>query len=552
MTKRWQSWMWCLIGLAMLGLPGSVRAEDGLVAHWPLDGDTNDRSRNAWHARNHGVTFSAGGPNGRQAANFDGIRSYLDVPQEKLELGTGDFSILVYVHTADKLVDVLGDVVSKYDFTARRGWNLSIDCRPGVTSSQSNWRNVHFGMDQGSQPQWQDHGRLGNAVLIFSMAVFDGQLFAGTCEPGADQSGRVFRFNGQRWIDCGAPDRCNAVTAMAVHRGELYVGVGKYRLGGSALEESPNPNLGGKVYRYDGDGQWTLCGQLPNVQSIGGMLEYDGQLYAGSMYAPAGFFRYDGDSSWSTCPTPGKRVESLGMYNGHLYASGYDEGAVYRHDGKAWEHLGILGDATQTYGFGIHRGRLFVSEWPHARVFRLTEDNKWHLAGAAGEEKETMPLAVYNGKLYVGTLPSAQVYRLDELEDGEHWTPVGTLDRTPDVKYRRVWSMAVYRGRLFCGLLPSGHVHSMSVGANVTHDSELSPGWRHLAVVKQGDRLKLYTDGQLVATSANFDPKQFNIDTDQRLTIGFGANDYFNGRMSDLRIYNRAVSESEIQTICRP
>ena len=45
-----------------------------------------------------------------------------------------------------------------------------------------------------------------------------------------------------------------------------------------------------------------------------------------------------------------------------------------------------------------------------------------------------------DGKFYAGTLPLAQVYRFD---GGTKWTCTGQLDRTPDVKYRRAWSMAV-------------------------------------------------------------------------------------------------------------
>ena len=71
----------------------------------------------------------------------------------------------------------------------------------------------------------------------------------------------------------------------------------------------------------------------------------------------------------------------------------------------------------------------------------------------------------------------------------------GQLDTTPDVRYRRAWSMAVYKGKLFCGTLPSGHVFSLEAGKNVTHDHELAAGWKHLAAVRDGRKLKLYVDG---------------------------------------------------------
>ena len=155
-------------------------------------------------------------------------------------------------------------------------------------------------------------------------------------------------------------------------------------------------------------------------------------------------------------------------------------------------------------------------------------------------------MMVYNGKLYAGTLPLAEVYRYD---GGTTWTRTGQLDTTPDVRYRRAWSMAVYQGKLFCGTLPSGHVFALEAGKNVTHDHELAPGWRHLVAVRHNDRLKLYVDGMLVAASSPFDPADYDLSNDGPLRIGFGAHDHFNGRMSDLRLYNRALTDAEVSAL---
>ncbi len=45
--------------------------------------------------------------------------------------------------------DVLGDVISCYDSHARTGFNLTLMNYAGVTSAQSNWRNLLFGIDDG-------------------------------------------------------------------------------------------------------------------------------------------------------------------------------------------------------------------------------------------------------------------------------------------------------------------------------------------------------------------------------------------------------------------
>jgi hypothetical protein len=114
------------------------------------------------------------------------------------------------------------------------------------------------------------------------------------------------------------------------------------------------------------------------------------------------------------------------------------------------------------------------------------------------------------------------------------------------VKYRRAWSMAVYRGRLFCGTLPSGRVHSIEAGKNVTLDRELAPGWRHIAAVRRGQKLELFVDGKLSASSAAFDASDYDLTTSQPLRIGFGANDYFRGKLADARLYRGALTAEAI------
>jgi outer membrane protein assembly factor BamB len=540
--------LWAIAG-------ASVVAADGPqpLAHWPLLHDRRDISGHERHLEltGAGVDFSTLEGDAAASAKFDGRTSALTLDADSApQWGMGEFSITAWVHVAEVLDDVPGDLISQFDPEARRGFQLSIETAAGVTSSQPNLRTLHFGIDNGRMDaEWTDHGRLGDAVLIFSMAVHEGQLFAGTCEAGVEQSGCVYRFDGESWHDCGRPNPANAISALAVYRGELYAAASRYRLRGSALTESENPHIGGTIYRYVEDGEWIDCGKLPEVEAVGGLVVYKDRLYAGSLYAPAGLFRYEGDARWTACATPeGKRVEALCVHDGHLYATGYDEGAVYRFDGETWEHLGRVGDATQTYGFAVYEGELYVSEWPNAKVYRYGGGTEWIPAGRLGEELETMPLMVYNGKLYGGTLPLGEVYRYEGEED---WTRIARLDLTPDVKYRRVWSMAIYNGRLFAGTLPSGRVYSIECGRNATYDRPLEPGWRHIAAVRERSRLKLYVDGVEVAASREFAAEEYDLTNAQPLTIGSGPTDHFNGRLRDVRLYDRALTGIEVEALSR-
>jgi hypothetical protein len=520
------------------------------VGHWNLSGDAKDSSAAGNDALVHSVKFSSDGG----AALFDGRTAYLEIPSKNpLTLEKGEFSISVWVNTEEVLDDALGDIANKYDSGTRTGFNLGILNNAGVGSGQSNYRNLFFGIDSGKiDKEWSDCGRPGSSLYIKALTVFDGDLYAGTYEGGKDERGHIYRYaGGTDWVECGSPDPANAISALAVFDGELYAGASHYRAGGSALEASENTTPGGNIYRYKGGTDWELCGKLEGHEAILGLVVYKEKLYASSLYHPPGLYRYDGEMTWTDCGNPDSRCVVLGVWNGMLLSGGYDgnidKGGIARYDGgKDWTYLGTPPGVTQTYSFAPHFGDLYVGTWPEGTVFRYGGGTDWHRAGRLGEEKEVMGMMVYNGKLYAGTLPLARVYRFD---GGREWTNTGQLDKTPDVKYRRVWTMAIHDGKLFAGTLPSGHVYSLEAGKCVTYDREVPPGWRHIAAVREKDRLKLYLDGKLVATSDPFDPEEFDLTNDRPLQIGFGPQDYFKGSIRDFRLFDRALSQEETREL---
>lgn len=522
---------------------------EGLLAHWPLHGDGIEKIGKRKPLKERGIDWKAGGRDGKagSAAGLEGDASLLEVPS--LGLADKDFSLSLWMHT-ERLEDV-GDLLSQFDAKKGRGVHVSLKTS-NVTTSQANTRQLHFGVaDEQAEPaRVLDCGRPGNAILAFAMAVHEGFLYAGTCEPGEKEAGRVYRFAGpDRWVDCGAPDKCNTVSALATYQGKLYAGVSRYRLRGSALAESKNQTAGGKIYRYEGESRWVECGELPGADSVGCLVVYRGKLYASSIYAPASFYRYEGEKKWTDAGTPGgKRVVALAVFGEHLYAGSYDGGHVYRCDGKEWADLGRLGASTQTYAFVVYEGRLHVGTWPEGKVYRL-DGEKWTDMGRLGEEKEVMGMAVHNGGLFAGTLPSAQVYRLEKPGEWKAFLSK-PLDETPQVTYRRAWTMAEFQGRLFVSTLPSGKVFALRHGGNVTWDQELSPGWHHVVAVKEGELVKLYVDGRLAAATVN-PLKDATIKNDAPLRLGSGANERFRGRISELRVYGRALTPREIAELAQ-
>ena len=146
-----------------------------------------------------------------------------------------------------------GDLISKFDPDARRGFNLGVVSASGITStSQPNYRNVHFGIDHSRLDQkWADCGHLGRAVNVQSLAVVKGQLYAGTFEKEANEQGHLWRYEGdQRWTDVGAtPDGSNAVPSVIEFDGALYCTSGKYNPIGSRQGAAQNTRPGGRVFR---------------------------------------------------------------------------------------------------------------------------------------------------------------------------------------------------------------------------------------------------------------------------------------------------------------
>lgn len=531
-------------GLVLGAYSPAAAADARLAGHWPLLENAQDVSGAGNHGTAHGVRFS------RDGALFDGRASRIEIPSAPaLDVGAGNFTLALWVRTEKDLDDTLGDLLNKYDPERRTGINLTIQHNAG-TGSQANYRNLHFGIDHAQQDAaWTDRGRLGKAIFVHSLAVHQGNLYAGTVEGRTnDDHGHVFRYaGGEKWDDLGEPWKSNGVTAMASYNGHLYVGVSRVLLHYSALEPTLAHHIGGKVFRYE-NGKWVDLGQILGIDGVNGMAVFRGKLYVTGFYQP-GLFRYEGGTQWTSLGSPGgMRPEGLIVRDGAIYASGYDEGAVYRFDGEKWTHTGRLGNSTQVYGQGIYQGKHFAGTWEFGTVYRHEGDNHWVSTGRLGNAEEVMGPNGYNGKLYVGTLPLAEIYRYD---GDNRWTSMGRVDTSPNVQYRRAWSMAVFDGKLFTGTLPSGHVRSFEAGKSATFDQELPSGWRHIAAVRDGNRLSLYVDGKVVARSTEFDPAKYNLSNNVPLLIGFGQHDYFNGTARDVRVYKAALTPAEVAALAR-
>jgi hypothetical protein len=475
------------------------------------------------------------------------VTSQVELPVEAVsKLGKGDFTISLWLMLGSA-EPAGGDVLFAEDRQGN-GLSLAVVTRSGATSSLSSNRQLIFSLhDDSSDIGWIDQGRPGQAIYVHSLAIHEGSLYAGVCQPGESERGEVFRYElPNQWISVGAPDDSNAVTSLASFGGSLYAGTGKYRLTGSSLAESSNNHRGGRLYRRDQDGSWQPVGELLDADAVGGMVVFKNRLWVSSLYKPARLYSWDLKGVWKEerLPETDRRVESMAVHDGKLYATSYDNAHVYRFDGDSWMDLGSVGENTQTYAFACYRRHLYVSTWPSGRVFRLSTADGWEDTGRLGDELEVMGLAVHRGRLWGGTLPRADVY---SYREGGPWTKSGNVDATPAVKYRRAWTMAVHRGELFVGTLPSGHVWSTSVGQSVSGDHAFPDGWHHVSIRRAGPEISLWIDGEQAGRSTAIGDKRVSLENVHRLTLGQGDHYPFQGRMRNLKIHAASLSANDIK-----
>jgi hypothetical protein len=550
------------------------------LAHWPLAHDAQDKVGGC-HGAIQAVDFTADEVNGhtRSVACFDGVASVVTITDsEALHLGNRDFSISVWIKVASPVQGAFGTILSKFDVPQRCGINLSISGTAPAYNGMADARHVHFGIDDGYLGPWRDCGRPwpSNPGVPWVLA-YDGALYCGMADADNPMdAAHVFRWDGdQGWEDCGRlgndPNQRSSESAT-IHRGELYVSAGLYdweTAEGHGRSFPPSPT---HVYTYEGGKEWRDIGQVGDGVKVSSLTSFEGDLYASLHWNPGGgrCWRYDG-SRWHDCGVPGTGcLLCLRPFQGKLYAA--SQGELWRYDGgQTWVSIG-----RQPYGIGqVHcmqdvGGELWIGTWPQGYVMRYEGADKWGnvgtlVANSSLRCNEIMELGVYNGKVYAATLPKAQVYRyeapgqwrlLNSLASHPNWT---TADYHT---WSRVLSLTVFQGKLFASTgscvgqagdvdpeQTLGRVYAMQAGAVASHDRDLGNEWTHLAAVRQGKEVRLYVNGQLSATSAAPPGHNFDLTNLCDLTIGYGADGFFRGRISDLRLYDGPLDSNQVQAL---
>jgi hypothetical protein len=178
--------------------------------------------------------------------------------------------------------------------------------------------------------KWRDLGEVGKGSRVLCLGSFKGTLFAGIDSVGG---GHLFRRDGERWVDCGAPDGRNLESLMPCD-GVLYVATH------------------GNIYRYEADGKFTAVGHAPHgINQIHSMHVHAGRVMLGTW--PQGYvLRYAGGEKWDIAGRLGlppghsliNEINGLVYHNGKLYAGVIPLAELYRYeaDGR-WDRLAQLG-----------------------------------------------------------------------------------------------------------------------------------------------------------------------------------------------------------------
>jgi hypothetical protein len=562
----------CLYGI---GLHRAAAADSNLIGYWTLRGDCLDHSGHGLDGINHGVDLKTGA--------FDGRGSFIEIPDRPaLNCFNGDFTITADVFTDKGIDDCFGDIVSKFNQAQRKGFNLTLISNTSGYNSQSDERQLFFGLDNATSGRWIDCGRPGEKTnSTDALTVFDGDLYVGTVDaPESTDWAHVYRYRGgKEWEDCGrvGKGRTRGVYAMIVHDGALYAATAGSHGGPNA--NSPKEDFG-RVYRYSGGQHWEDIGQPGDHYRINSLASFRGKLYALSINTygktGGGVYVYEGGQKWSQCGDFG-RPHTSGLHDGRLYAA-FPQGEVFAYDDKTWEDLGnpigSLDLCDQIHSQGVYQGELYVGTWPFGRV-AVRRGHKWADVGRLGDATEIVGLTVYNGSLYGGSIPRAEVFRFD---GPSKWTSMGRLFDPPNFElvpvgsyakgiqdWTRASSLTVYQGKLFSSTAtcyraqidppPSaadirGKVFCMQTGTAVSSDRDMGAGWKHIAAIRKGPTLSLFVDGKLTARATS-DRPELDAASSSPLQIGFGSQSYFHGKIRDVRLYNEAISGEQVQQLIR-
>jgi hypothetical protein len=212
-------------------------------------------------------------------------------------------------------------------------------------------------------------------------------LYAGTGDPGL-----VYAYQGDMsWVPICQRPLGATVYCLAQYQGNLYAGVGS--------------ELGvGQVYRYDGQGWWSLVGDRLD-DAVTALALYQGHLYAGTAWNGMSLYRYDGACTWTRIAQ--EQLSWSGV--GALHASGYgflqigdnNMDVLGRYDTRNFGTDGDWGGCC-IYDFAEYDGALFAGAFMGV-LYRSGDGVHWVQHRGFLPCVQILELQPFQGYLYTGS-----------------------------------------------------------------------------------------------------------------------------------------------------
>jgi hypothetical protein len=270
---------------------------------------------------------------------------------------------------------------------------------------------------------WEDCGQIGGGdptiSTVMSMIVHDGRLYAGTGrwdwiiakgnfpDNPPPRSTRVYVYEGGKtWRDLGEVGKGSRVLCLGSFNGTLFAGIDKVG--------------GGPLYRLDGE-RWVNCG-APDGRNLECVMPCDGVLYVATH---GNLYRYDGDGKFAPLgirPHAIEQIHALHVHAGRLVSGTWPQGYVLRHaGGEKWDIMGRLGlpagdhnPINEINSLIHHNGKLYAGVIPRSELYRYEEDGRWERLAQLGRRPDwavgsvdswvrLTALASFQGRLFAGT-----------------------------------------------------------------------------------------------------------------------------------------------------
>ena len=128
------------------------------------------------------------------------------------------------------------------------------------------------------------------------------------------------------------------------------------------------------------------------------------------------------------------------------------------------------------------------------------------------------------------------------------WAKINTFSAQP---YNFIFSYGgnATTGKSFCGSITATNAAALGYNSNFNVFPSHSTGtWYHYAFVYNGTTVKIYRNGVLLGSGA-YAWNTFNYNRLFKLGTGVSGELYFNGAIDDLKIYNYALTDTEITNL---